>query len=62
MSDDTESINKRLDTIIYILLKRGSPQKRIPGREIIMELKELGLDSEVVKYYSEHGRFVPRMG
>jgi len=62
MSYDTESMNKRLDVIIYLLLKAQSPQKRFPGREIIKELREQGLDLDVIKYHDKHGRFVPRMG
>jgi len=62
MITDTESINKRLDAIVYLLLKAGSPQKRIPGREIIKELTEMGLDLDVIKYHGEHGRFVATMG
>jgi len=62
MSYDTESINKRLDAIIYLLLKAQGPQKIFLGREILKELKEMGLELDVMKYHDEHGRFVPRMG
>ncbi len=62
MTTVTESTNKRLDTIIYLLLKAQSPQKRFPGREIIKELHEQGLDLDVIKYHDGHDRFVSRMG
>ncbi len=56
MATDTESINKRLDAIVYLLLKAGSPEAGISLGEKVKELNELGLELEVVKSFGEKGR------
>ena len=58
MSTDTESINKRLDAIVYLLLKAGSPEGSISIGEKVKELHEMGLDLEVVQNFGERGRKV----
>jgi len=56
MATDTESINKRLDAIVYLLLKAGSPEASISLGEKVKELNEMGLELEVVKNFGERGR------
>ncbi len=56
MASDTESINKRLDAIVYLLLKAGSPETGISIGEKVKELNEMGLELEVVKNFGEKGR------
>ncbi len=56
MATDTESINKRLDAIVYLLLKAGSPEASVSLGEKIKELTEMGLDIEVVKNFGQSGR------
>jgi len=56
MATDTESINKRLDAIVYLLLKAGSPEANISLGEKVKELNEMGLELEVVKNFGERGR------
>jgi hypothetical protein len=56
MASDTESINKRLDAIVYLLLKAGSPEASISIGEKVKELNEMGLELEVVKKFGEKGR------
>ena len=56
MTTDTESTNKRLDTIIYLLLKAQSPQSMIPPGEVVNELKAQGLELDVTKFFGEKGR------
>ncbi len=56
MASDTESINKRLDAIVYLLLKAGSPEANISLGEKVKELNEMGLELEVVKNFGERGR------
>ncbi len=56
MASDTESINKRLDTIVYLLLKAGSPETSISLGEKVKELTAMGLDLEVVKNFGQSGR------
>ena len=51
-----ESINKRLDAIIYLLLKAGSPETSVSLGEKVKELTEMGLDLDVVKSFAEKGR------
>ncbi len=58
MTSDTESIVKRLDAIIYLLLKAQGPQSQIPPGEVVNELKAQGLELDVTKYFGEKGRQV----
>jgi len=51
-----ESTNKRLDAIIYLLLKAGSPEASVSLGEKVKELTEMGLDLDVVKGVAVKGR------
>ena len=56
MNEETRQITKRLDAIIYLLLKQHTQERNTPESEMIAELSELGLDLEVVKFFGETGR------
>ncbi len=56
MSTNTEAITKRLDVIIYLLLKQNTQEKSTPKSEMITELREMGLDLDVVKFFEDTGR------
>ena len=56
MSTDAEAVTKRLDVIIYLLLKQNTQEKNTPESEMISELSEMGLDLDVVKFFGDSGR------
>ncbi len=56
MSTDAEAVTKRLDAIIYLLMKQNTQEKNTPESEMIAELSEMGLDLDVVKFFGETGR------